>query len=86
MVRIAFGVLFLVAASRTRYPTGMQILGVAFVLSGMAYSLIPDGGWTDLIQWLNDEGQGFYRLGGTAGGVLAGGFLIQASKPESTKV
>ena len=85
-VRIAFGVLLLVAAPSNRYPTGMRLLGVLFALSGLAYALMPGDGWTDLIQWLSGEGEGFYRLGGAAGGVLAGAFLVEATKPEPTTV
>ncbi|MDJ0925463.1 MAG: hypothetical protein QNJ77_12955 [Acidimicrobiia bacterium] len=81
-LRVGLGVLILVAASSTRYRNGMRVLGSFAVLSGLAYAVMPNAGWTDLMRWLNEEGQDLYRFGGAAGGVLAGVFLIQASKPE----
>jgi hypothetical protein len=81
-LRVGFGVLIAGAASWTRHPNGMRILGAFAILSGLAYVVIPGDGWTDLIRYLDDEGQLLYRWGGAAGGVLAGAFLISASKPE----
>ena len=83
-LRIGFGVLIIGAASSTRYPNGMRALGAAVALSGLAHALMPGDAWIDLLRWLSDEGQTLYRLGGAAGGMLAGGFLIQATKPEDT--
>ena len=85
-LRVALGVVIFVAASSTRYPKGMRILGTFAVLSGVAYAFTSGDGWNDLIRWLGDEGEVLYRLGGATGGVLAGAFLIQASKPEHTAV
>ena len=86
VLRVGFGVLIVGAASSTRYPKGMRILGAFAILSGLAYVVIPGDGWTDLLRYLGDEGQFLYRWGGAAGGMLAGAFLIYASKPEGTAV
>jgi hypothetical protein len=81
-LRFGFGVLIVGAASWTRHPNGMRILGAFAILSGLAYVVIPGDGWTDLMRYLDDEGRFLCRWGGAADGVLAGAFLISASKPE----
>ena len=85
-LRVGFGVLIFSAAGSTRYPRGMRALGAFAVLSGLAYAFMPSDGWDDLIGWLDGEGQGLYRLGAAAGGVLAGAFLIQAAKSHRTTI
>lgn len=80
--RLGVGLLLAVGASSTRHPTGVRALGVVLVLAGVVIVLLPNEQWSIVIGFLLDQSPALYRSVGALAGVVLGGFLIHAARPE----
>jgi hypothetical protein len=82
-VRVAFGLVLISAASASRAPRALRILGYAIVIAGATTALtglLAIGRARASIEWWLHQGSGVVRLTGVA--VLAlGGFVAYACAP-----
>ena len=81
-MRVVIGLILIVAAPASRYPTGLRIFGVVVLLAGIVIVFIPLDLWVGLIGWLTVDNFAFFRIGGGVGGALLGMFLVHAAQRE----
>jgi hypothetical protein len=83
-IRIVAGLVLLLSAAGTRYPTGLRIFGGLVLLAGLALPFVPLDFWAGFIHWWVIEGLAIFRF--TAGiiGLLFGAFLIYSAQPNQT--
>ena len=81
-MRVLTGLVLVLSASSTRYPTGLRIFGGLVLLAGLGLLLIPTDTWVGMIRWWLVENREIYRVGGGVVGILLGAFLVHASQPE----
>jgi hypothetical protein len=81
-IRIFTGLFLIFTASGTRYPKGLKIFGGLVLFIGLVMPFVPLDLWAKLIQWAMVEQPGAFRVGGSLGGFLLGGFLVHASMPK----
>ncbi len=85
-INVVTGLLMVLAAPATRYPTGIRILGGLVLLAGLGLPFIPIDFWAGLIQWWLVENLALYRVAEGSAGILLGAFLIHASLPRRPAV
>ena len=76
-LRLAVGVLLVLAAKESRYPGVIRILGYLFVIAALSFVVIGQQRFQDFITFLMPRVKPFAALGGLWGAAL-GGFLIYA--------
>jgi hypothetical protein len=81
--RIIIGLLLITAASASRYPRGIKILGALGLIGGTVIFLLPRDTWQGLVDYWLVQNLGAYRFGGGAVAVLLGAFLIHAARPRA---
>ena len=83
MVRVAFGLVLIFAASVSRAPKAVRVLGYVILIAGIMTALtglLAIGRARDIIDWWLQRGLGVVRLTGVL--VLAlGGFVAYACAP-----
>lgn len=80
-VRLVVGVVFFLAASASRKPRTLRILGVLICLAGVATAVMTVERAQALADWWLAHGLGFVRV--TAVGVMiVGGFVAHATAPR----
>jgi hypothetical protein len=83
MVRVAFGLVLISAASASRAPKAVRVLGYVILIAGITTALtglLAIGRARDIIDWWWQLGSGVVRLTGVL--VLAlGGFIAYACAP-----
>jgi hypothetical protein len=81
LLRVAFGIIFIVAAPRSRLPTALRILGVIVILAGV---LTPFFGAQMAEVALNSGSKNSGTVRALAGAALAfGGFIVYATGHKS---
>jgi hypothetical protein len=82
-VRVAFGLVLILAASASRAPKAVRVLGYVILIAGITTALmglLAIGRARDIIDWWLQLGSGVVRLTGVL--VLAlGGFIAYACAP-----
>jgi hypothetical protein len=81
-LRVFTGLFLILTASATRYPKGLKIFGGLVLFIGLVMPFLPLDLWAKLIRWAMVEQPGAFRVGGSLGGILLGGFLVHASMPK----
>ncbi len=76
-VRALFGIIVILVAGSTQFPTTLRIIGILLVASGVAALLLGNARIQSLVDWFLRQGPNSIRIGGIAG-LLFGGFLIYA--------
>ncbi len=76
-VRVLFGVIVILVAGSTQFPTTLRIIGILLIASGVAALLLGNARIQWLVDWFLRQGPNSIRIGGIAG-LLFGGFLIYA--------
>ena len=83
-VRVAFGLVLISAASASRAPKAVRVLGYVILIAGITTALtglLAIGRARDIIDWWLQQGLGVVRLTGVL--VLAlGGFVAYACAPQ----
>ena len=76
-VRSAMGLGLILAASSTRWPTSLRVLGAVVCLQGLSATLLgPDHGRA-IMEWEGMQGSAFLRAG-AAVALASGGFIVFA--------
>jgi len=76
-VRLVMGILFIVAARESKYPSVFKFLGYLFIIAAIIFIFIGKQSFQDFISSLIPNVKPFARLGGLLG-IAFGGFLIYA--------
>jgi hypothetical protein len=82
-VRVAIGVLLIMAAPRSRAPRTLQTAGAVLLLVGLATPLFGVERTRAVLDWEAAQGPALIRFGGTIAVVL-GGLLAVALRPART--
>jgi hypothetical protein len=82
-VRVAIGVLLIMAAPRSRAPRTLQTAGAVLLLVGLATPLFGVERTRAVLDWEAARGPSLIRFGGTIAVVL-GGLLAVALRPART--
>lgn len=77
VVRLVFGILFILAARESRYPRVIKFLGFLFILAAIILIFIGQESFQELITSLIPEVNPFARVSGLLV-IVFGGFLIYA--------
>ncbi len=82
--RIILGILFIVAAKDSKYPTVIKIIGFVFILAAVIFILIGHNGFQDFASSMTPFAKPI-TLGAGLVGLLLGGLLIYtfSTKKES---
>ena len=81
-MRVIVGLVLVLTASATRYPTGLRVFGALVLLAGLGLPFIPIDFWAGLIRGLIIENLAVYSVGGGLVTILLGALLIHASLPD----
>lgn len=77
VLRIIFGILFILIAKESKYPDVIKILGYLFIISGIILIFIGHEIFQDFINSLISDAKPFAPVSGLFG-IAFGGFLIYA--------
>ena len=81
LARFTMGLVLILGASGSRFPTPLRILGGLMVLGGLVLPFIPTDFLVGVVGWAAKH-LTFYRVAGSAAGMLLGGFIAYAGLPE----
>ena len=82
-LRVAIGVVLIMAAPASRAPRTLQAAGAVFLLVGLATPLFGVERTTAVLAWEAEQGTWLMRVGGTIA-VALGGLLAVAFTPRRT--
>ncbi len=77
VVRLVFGILFIVAAKESKYPGVIKFFGYLFIIAAIIFIFIGQESFQDFITSLIPDVKPFARVSGLFG-IAFGGFLIYA--------
>jgi hypothetical protein len=77
VVRLAFGILFIVAARESRYPGVVKFFGYLFIIAAIIFIFIGQESFQDFITSLIPDVKSFAPVSGLIS-IVFGGFLIYA--------
>jgi len=77
VVRLVFGILFIVAARESKYPDVIKFFGYLFVIAAIIFIFIGQGSFQDFITSLIPDVKPFAPVSGLLS-IAFGGFLIYA--------
>ena len=75
VVRIVFGVLFIIASDESKHPRLMKFMGYLFILAALVFVLMGKASFQDFIGVLLQKLKHLARIGGLLGSVF-GAFLL----------
>ena len=76
-IRIVLGIVLILHAAETRFPTALTVLGWIALLAGVAIALIPPSRFRQLVAWLFDRLGRYVRIAAAAA-LAFGVFLVYA--------
>ena len=79
-MRVVTGLVLILAAPASRFPTGFRIIGAVALLAGLVLTLIPSDRWAAFIRWWTNEHRNLYRAS-AAVAILLGAFIAYAALP-----
>ena len=77
VVRLVFGILFIVAARESKYPDVIKFFGYLFIIAAIIFIFIGQGSFQDFITSLIPDVKPFAPVSGLLS-IAFGGFLIYA--------
>lgn len=77
VVRLIFGILFIVAARESKYPGVIRFFGYLFIIAAIIFIFLGQESFQDFISSLIPDVKPYARVGGLFG-IAFGGFLIYA--------
>lgn len=77
VVRLVLGILFIAAATESRFPGVIKILGYLFILAAIILVILSQDGFLEFMTPIIQDVKPFARLGGLLG-IAFGGFLFYA--------
>jgi len=77
VVRLVFGILFIVAARESKYPGVIKFFGYLFIIAAIIFIFISQGSFQDFITSLIPDVKPFAPVSGLLS-IAFGGFLIYA--------
>jgi hypothetical protein len=81
IIRVAIGLVFFLAASASRAPRALRVIGVAVCVAGVAAALFTTAQAQTLLNWWSAHGPGFIRVAAFVVLTL-GGFIAYATAPR----
>lgn len=84
ITRMVFGILFIVAAKESKFPSTIKILGFIFILFAIIFISIGNHGFQDFISFLIPDIIPYAPLGGL-GMIALGGFIHFAFSKNKVK-
>ena len=79
-VRIAFGLLLLFAAPRSRMPRALRAIGIVIVIAGLITPLFGVERSASMFHWLSAQGFALVRVAATFA-IVIGAFVLYAANP-----
>lgn len=76
-VRIVLGIVLILYADESRFPTALTLLGWIFLLAGVTFALLSPPRFQKLVAWMFDRFGRYVRIA-ALGGVVFGLFLVYA--------
>jgi len=80
--RAFIGSVLLLAASKSRFPTGYRILGALGLIAAVIIPFVPVDNWAEFLQSVTVENRGAYQYGGSILAILVGAFIAYAALPK----
>jgi uncharacterized membrane protein HdeD (DUF308 family) len=80
-LRLAIGVVFFLAATDSRAPRTLRVIGILVCVAGVATALVSIERARELMAWWSSHGSGFVRIAAVAV-VGLGSFIAYATAPR----
>src|SRR5260221_9760701 len=81
-LRIALGLVFILAARSSHAPRTLRVLGALVIIAGLTTPWFGVGRSLALLDWWAGAGRPFMRLA-AAGAMAIGGFIVYAFRPPA---
>ena len=81
-IRVVVGFALILAASNSKHPKTLRILGIVALTAGLSMPLIPLDFWADYMQWWIVENASAFRWVFATGATLFGAFVVHAALPR----
>ena len=84
-VRIAFGLVLILAARRSRMPRALRAIGIVIIIAGLITPLFGVERSTSMFNWLSSQGPALVRLVAILA-IAVGAFILYAASPRRGSV
>ena len=81
-LRVVVGLVLILAASASRFPTVFRVVGGIALLAGLMLPFIPIDLWAGLMTWWMVDNVALLRVTMGIGATLGGGFIAWAAEPK----
>ena len=82
-IRVAVGLVLLLAAPTSRYPTMFRVMGTIALIVGLVMPLTPIEIFAEYMRWWMVENVGFFRAVFATAATLFGAFMVYAARPNA---
>lgn len=82
-MRVVVGLILILAASGSRLPRVLRVLGIVALVIGLVIAILPLDVWVDLVRIFTVDHPELYRFGGGTVAILFGAFIVYAVSPGS---
>ena len=84
-VRVAFGLLLLLAARHSRMPRTLRTIGIVIIIAGLITPLLGVERSTSMFNWLSAQGPAFMRVVAIFA-IALGALIVYAATPRRAAV
>jgi len=82
LIRLVVGVVLILAAPASRFPTTFRVIGTLALIAGLVLPFVPIAFWAEIMRWWTVEHVSLFPPLIAVGATLGGAFIAYAASPK----
>lgn len=82
LIRLVVGVVLILAAPASRFPTAFRVIGTLALIAGLVLPFVPIAFWAENMRWWTVGHVSLFRTVVAVGAILGGAFIVYAALPK----